>query len=113
MKKHLSTIIGVVLALGVAFAAFVWDNGSRNDRALQSAHLLHSMCVEGRRSATGAPVTQDFPECARHYDAHWLAQDARMTSSALFGAGVGAGFALLFFGGRWLRRRRRDDAAAA
>ena len=112
MKKHLATIIGIVLALGVAFAAFTWDEGRRNEASLRTSNLLFTNCYEGRRAATGAPVSQEFPECNPLSDAYMLGQSARTTSAAMFGAAVGAGFALLYFGGLWFRRRRAQAAAA-
>jgi len=112
MKKHLATIIGIVLTLGIAFAAFAWDSGNREQSSMRRSSSLHAACFAERRAATGAPVSQDFPECGRYFDEHQDGTSARLTSSAMVGAGVGAGFALLFFGVLWFRRRRRADAAA-
>ena len=112
MKKHLATIVGIVLALGIAFAAFTWDQGRRNEASLRTTNLLFTNCYEGRRAATGAPVSQEFPECNPLSDAHMLGQDARTTSAAMFGAAVGGGFALLYFATLWFRRRRGANAAA-
>jgi hypothetical protein len=111
MKKHLATIIGVLLTLGVAFAAVAWDSAGREASSLRRSHSLHSACVEDRRAATGAPVTQAVPECDRHLDAHELGQSARNTSALMTGGAAGAGFALLFFGGLWFVSRRRAAAA--
>jgi hypothetical protein len=113
MKKHLPTIIGILLTLGIAFGATAWDSAGREAASLRRSHMLHSACAEERRAATGAPVSQDFPECRQHLDAHDLGQSARNTAAILFGAAIGAGFALLFFGTLWLLRRRRRAARAA
>jgi len=110
MKKHLATIIGIVLTLGVAFGALAWDSAGREESSLRRSHMLHSACVEGRRAETGAPVTQDFTECRQHLDAHDLGQSARNTSAIITGGAAGAGFALLYFAGLWFVRRRRAAA---
>jgi MYXO-CTERM domain-containing protein len=111
MKKHLATIMGVVLALGIAFAAFGWDSSTREQSSMRRSNALHADCFAERRAATGAPVSQDFPECARHFDTHRLGQSERTTAAAMVGGAAGAGFALLFFGALWWLRRRRSEAA--
>lgn len=110
-KKHLATIVGIVLALGVATGVFAWDSARRDTSSLHRATTLHAACYEERRAATGAAVSQAFPECDRHYDENRRGQSARMTAAAMTGAGAGAGFALLFFAGLWFQRRRRAAAA--
>jgi MYXO-CTERM domain-containing protein len=113
MKKHLATIIGIVLALGVAFGAFTWDSAGREASSMRRSNMLHSTCYAEQRAATGAPVSQAFPECDRYLDESRAGQSARLTSSAMVGAAAGGGFALLFFGGLWFLRRRRAAAAGA
>jgi len=112
MKKHLATIIGILLTLGVAFGAFAWDITNRDNSSHHRARMLTSVCYEERRAATGTPVSQEFPECSRFDDEHYAGYSSRVTSSAMVGAAAGAGFALLFFGGLWLLRRRRAQMAA-
>ena len=107
MKKHLATIIGILLTLGVAFGAFAWDATSRDDSSYHRARTLTSACYEERRAATGAPVSQAFQECRQYNDAHLAGYSTRMTAAGMFGAAIGAGFALLFFGGLWFLRRRQ------
>jgi MYXO-CTERM domain-containing protein len=107
MKKHLATIIGILLTLGVAFGALAWDSAGREASSLRRSHMLFSACVEERRAATGAPVTQDLPECSLHLDAHELGQSARNISAIMTGGAAGFGFAVLFFGGLWFLRRRK------
>ena len=101
MKRHLATIIGIVLTLGIALGAFALDITNRDNSSNHRAQALESRCYEERRAATGAPVSQAFPECDRFYDEHLLGYSSRVTSSAMIGAAIGAGFALLFFGGIW------------
>ncbi len=107
MKKHLGMIVGVILALVVGLGVLAWDGSRRDQSAFHRSQMLFSECYETRRAVTGAPVTQEFPECDRHHDAYDLGRSARMTSAALAGAGAAALFALLYFGGRRLRRSRR------
>jgi hypothetical protein len=107
VKKHLATIIGILLTLGIAFGVLAWDSAGREDASLRRSHMLHSACIEERRAATGAPVSQDFTECRQHLDAHDLGQSARNISAIMTGGAAGAGFALLFFGGLWFLRLRR------
>ena len=112
MKKHLATIVGIVLALGVAFGVFAWDSSRRAGSGLHRANSLHAACYAEQRAATGASVSEAFPECDRHFDDNRRAQSGYTTAAAMTGAGAGAGFALLFFGGLWFLRRRRAEAAA-
>jgi MYXO-CTERM domain-containing protein len=112
MKKHLATIVGILLALGVAFGVFAWDSSRRSESSQHRAFALHSRCYEEQRAATGATVSQAFPECDRLLADLRAGESGRMTSAAMTGAGAGAGFALLFFGGLWFLRRRRAEAAA-
>ena len=107
MKRYLATIIGILLTLGVASGVLVWDSAGREASSLRRSHTLHSACIEERRAATGAPVSQDFSECSQHLRAHDLGQSARNTSAFMNGGAAGAGFALLFFGGLWFLRRRK------
>jgi len=107
MKKHLATIVGIVLTLGIAFGAFALDITNRDNSSLRRTQTLHDRCYEERRAATGASVSQEFPECGRFDDEHYAGYSSRVTSAAMFGAAIGAGFALLFFGGLWFLRRRR------
>ena len=113
MKKHLTTIVGILLALGVAFGVFAWDSARRDRSAMHRASSLQTACYEDRRAATGAPVSQAFPECDRYFDEDRAGQSGRLTTAAMTGAGAGAGFALLFFGGLWFLRRRRAEGDAA
>lgn len=108
MKRHLATIIGMLLTLGVAFGAFAWDATSRDDSSHHRAKALQARCYEERGAATGAPVSQTFQECRQYYDAHLAGYSTRITSAGMFWAAIGAGFALLFFGGLWFLRRRKQ-----
>lgn len=112
MKKHLATVIGIVLTLGIAFGAFAWDFTNRDYSSDHRAGVLEARCYEERRAATGALATQEFPECRRFYDEYLSGYSSRMMSAAMLGAAIGAGFGLLFFGGLWFLRRRRAQAAA-
>ena len=110
MKKHLGTILGVLLTLAAAGGVFTWDANRRDASSFHRAQTLSAACYEGRRAETGAPVSQDFPECMAPYNAHEMGNAARMTSAAISGAGGGLVFALLFFGGRRFMRKREPEA---
>jgi hypothetical protein len=112
MKKYLATIMGIVVTLFIAIGAFAWGFTSKDNSSYHRARTLQSRCYEERAVATGAPVTQQFPECRRFYDAHLSGSSERMTSSAISGVAIGAGFALFYFGGRWFLRRRSARPAA-
>lgn len=107
----MATIVGIVLTLGVAFGVFTWDSARRDSAAMHRASSLQTACYEDRRAATGAPVSQAFPECDRYFDENRAGGSSRMTAAAMTAAGAGAGFALLYFGGLWFNRRRRAGAA--
>jgi hypothetical protein len=112
MKKHLATILGIVLTLVIAAGVFVLDFKSRDNSSYHRARTLETRCYEEKVAAGGVSSTQVFPECHRFDDAHNSGFAGRLTSAAMFGAAVGAGFALLFFGGRRLLRRRSAKTAA-
>lgn len=105
MKKHLGTIIGIVLTLGAAFAIFAWDWDRRSESGLHRALALHERCYDEHR-AGGASISQEFPECEEFLRADRRAESSRMTSAGMTGAGAGVVVALLFFGGRRMMRRR-------
>ena len=107
MNKHLGTIIGALLTLAVAGGVFAWDGQRREDGSERTAILLFNQCWDSRVAATGG---RDFPECNQIFRDQIAGQPARMTSAALWGAGAGVVFALLFFGVRRMVRKSQPVA---
>ena len=105
MRKHLGTILGVVLTLVVAGGVFIWDFSRRDESSFHRAGVLFERCYDVRRAATGAGGSQDFPECNEFHRAHFQGQSERTTAAAMVGGGAGFVFALLFFGIRRFRGR--------
>ena len=113
MKKYLATIMGIALTLFIAVGAFAWDFTSKDNSSYHRARTLQSRCYEEKAAWAETTATQDFPECRRFYAAHLSGSSERMTSSAVSGVAIGAGFALLFFGSRRFLQRRSAQTAAA